>query len=247
VAVGVGDVVVVGVGDVVVVGVGVGDVVAVAVAVAVRVGDVDPYVAEYVLTGWVTPAFDDALFDDFGCLLADAEADALLATLVDETCAAGDWPGVCVCPPCALRAKAVPAPAITRTPMTAARTSDRDRRRGRPPPPDAGSVKASGGEPSADAATLSVFPYGGVTAELAIAVCVAPQSATGTTAGTGGPSTEVGAGVPSTEVGPGPASTEVGAGVPSAAVGADGPATGARAGGAANIRTTESGSQFPAG
>ena len=49
VAIGVGDVVVVGVGDVVVVGVG--DVVAVAVAVAVWVGDVDPYVAEYVLTG----------------------------------------------------------------------------------------------------------------------------------------------------------------------------------------------------
>jgi hypothetical protein len=109
-----------------------------------------------VLAGWVTPAFDDALCDGFGCLVADA----LLALVTDETCAAGDWPGVCLCPPCPTRAKAVPAPAITRTPMTAARTSDRDRRRGRPPPPDA--------------ATFSVFPYGGVTAELAIAVCVAP-------------------------------------------------------------------------
>jgi len=73
VVVGVDDVVVVGVGDVVV--------------VAVAVGDVDEYVAEYVLTGWVAVAFDG-----FGC-------DTLLAVLVaDETCAAGDWAGVAVCP-----------------------------------------------------------------------------------------------------------------------------------------------------
>ena len=97
VAAGADDVVVVGVGDVVVVGVG--DVVAVAVAV----GDVDAYVAEYVLTGWVTPAFDDALVDGFGWF-------ALLAVLVtDETWAAGDWAGGVVCP-CELRAKAAPAP-----------------------------------------------------------------------------------------------------------------------------------------
>ena len=50
--------------------------------------------AEYVLTGWVAPVFDDGLCDGFGCALGDA----FLAVATDETCAAGDWVGVVVCP-----------------------------------------------------------------------------------------------------------------------------------------------------
>jgi len=156
VTVGVGDVVVgVGAGDVVVV-VGVGDVVVGAGDVVV-VGAVDACVAGDVAGGWVVVACDDGLADGFGCLLAvgEAEADALLAAVAEETSAAGrDWVGVC---PCELRAKAAPAPPSTSTPMIAASTSGRRRRRGGGPSvPDRGSPGTSGGEPSAGVDQTSV-------------------------------------------------------------------------------------------
>ncbi len=152
----------VGVGDVVV-GVGVGDVVVVVVVLVVGVGDVvvveavDACVAGDVVGGWVVVAYDDALADAFGCLLAvgEAEADALLAAAVaEERSAAGrDWVGVC---PCELRAKAAPTPPSTSTPMIAASTSGRRRRGGGPSVPDGGSPRTSGGEPSAGVDQTSV-------------------------------------------------------------------------------------------
>ena len=176
------------------------------------------------VVGWVVVACDDALADAVGCLLADgdAEADALLVLVTDEICAAGDGVGVGVCP-CELRAKAAPAPPSTSTPMTAASTSGRDRRRRGPAVPDGGSLGASGGEPLAGVDQASVAWYGGVAAKSAIEVCVAAKP------GTSGMGTAVGAGVPST------------------AVGAGCPGGGVREGGAAAMRMTESGSQFPVG
>ena len=106
--------------------------------------------------------------------------------------------------------------------MTAASTSGRERRRGSPVP-DGGSPGASGGEPLAGVDQASVAWYGGAAAKSAIEVCV------GAKPGTSGKGTGVGAGVPST------------------AVGAGCPGGGVREGGAAAMRMTESGSQFPAG
>ena len=234
----VGDVVVVvvvgvGVGDVVgvvVVGVGVGDV------VAVWVGDVVACVAVDVVTGWVVVPVcaEDALADAVGCLcaVADADADALLVLVTDEICAAGDWAGVVVCP-CELRAKAAPAPPSTSTPRTAASTtSDRRRRRGGPPVPDGASPVTSGGEPLAGVDQTSVAWYGGVVPEPATEVCVIARPGTGTVAAGGAR---------------GAGGTAVGAGVPSTAVAAGCPGSGVREGGAAAMRMTDSGSQFPVG
>jgi hypothetical protein len=155
--VAVGDVVV-GVGVGVRVGVGDADVrVGVGDVVMVWVGAVVACVAVDTMTGWVVVPVcaEDALA--VGCLrgvaVADADAGALVGLVADETCAAGDWAGVVVCP-CEPRAKAAPAPPRTSTPRTPASTSDQ--RRGGPPVPDGASPIGSSGEPSARVGPASV-------------------------------------------------------------------------------------------
>ncbi len=192
-----------------------------------------------VFAGWVVVpgCADDALAEAVGCLrvVAEADADALLVLVTDLICAAGDWAGVAVCP-CELRAKAAPAPPSTSTPMIDASTSGRDRRRrGGPPVPAGESPGASGGEPPAGVDQASVAWYGGVAAEPATAVCVIARPGTGTV-GAGGPRGPRGGGA-----------AAVGAGVPSTAVAAGCPGSGVREGGAAAMRMTDSGSQFPVG
>lgn len=230
-SVGVGDVVVVvGVGDVVV-GVGVGDVV-----VGVGVGDdVVVWVGD-VVTGWVVVPVcaDDALDVGVGCLVAVADADALVGVPVtEEICAAGDWAGVVGGCPRELRANAAPAPPSTSTPMIAASTSVRRRRRPGPSVPDGGSVSMIGGEPpsgvpSAGVDQSSVGWYGGEVAEPATDVCVIARPGTGTV-GAGGAMGGGGGGAG------GGADNAVGMG---ATAGADAAAT---------MPVSDSGSQFPTG